>query len=76
MSCMGDTCSFIYLVSVISHAFIKFHLSQPGATTRKSMMQADKQNSEVSYYADDEDGNQKKYTKRGENMLCGSNLHK
>ncbi|VFQ94240.1 unnamed protein product [Cuscuta campestris] len=37
----------------------------PGATTRKSMMQVDKQNSEASYYADDEDGNIKKYSKRG-----------
>ncbi|XAR52920.1 hypothetical protein NMG60_11021254 [Bertholletia excelsa] len=36
-----------------------------GATTRKSGFQVDRQNSEVSYYADDEDGNQKKYTRRG-----------
>ncbi|KAH6767056.1 RING/U-box superfamily protein [Perilla frutescens var. hirtella] len=34
----------------------------PGATTRKSTMQ---QNSEVPYYADDEDVNMKKYSRRG-----------
>lgn len=28
-------------------------------------MQADRQNSEVPYYADDEDANRKKYTRRG-----------
>ncbi|KAL8553423.1 hypothetical protein ACS0TY_001916 [Phlomoides rotata] len=37
----------------------------PGATTRKSAMQADRQNSEVPYYADDEDANRKKYSRRG-----------
>ncbi|KAJ0963424.1 hypothetical protein J5N97_028546 [Dioscorea zingiberensis] len=37
----------------------------PGATTRKGSYQVDRQNSEVSYYADDEDGSHKKYTKRG-----------
>uniref|UniRef100_A0A5B7AEF9 Putative zinc finger protein-like 1 n=1 Tax=Davidia involucrata TaxID=16924 RepID=A0A5B7AEF9_DAVIN len=37
----------------------------PGATTRKSAFQVDRQNSEISYYADDEEGNQKKYTRRG-----------
>ncbi|CAL5434144.1 unnamed protein product [Camellia sinensis] len=37
----------------------------PGATTRKSAFQIDRQNSEISYYGDDEDGNQKKYTRRG-----------
>ncbi|XP_020100606.1 zinc finger protein-like 1 homolog isoform X1 [Ananas comosus] len=37
----------------------------PGATTRKGAYYADKQNSETSYYADDEDGSQKKYTRRG-----------
>ncbi|KAK6945995.1 hypothetical protein RJ641_013539 [Dillenia turbinata] len=36
----------------------------PGATTRKTAY-VDRQNSEISYYADDEDGNQKKYTRRG-----------
>ncbi|KAK4424261.1 hypothetical protein Salat_1619500 [Sesamum alatum] len=37
----------------------------PGATTRKSAVQVERQNSEVSYYADDEDGNRKKYSRRG-----------
>ncbi|RYR37317.1 hypothetical protein Ahy_A09g042224 isoform A [Arachis hypogaea] len=37
----------------------------PGATTRKGSIHAERQNSEISYYADDEDGNRKKYTKRG-----------
>ncbi|XP_054776684.1 uncharacterized protein LOC129285147 [Prosopis cineraria] len=37
----------------------------PGATTRKSSLHADRQNSEISYYADDEDGDHKKYTRRG-----------
>lgn len=44
------------------------HSSQPGATTRKSAIQVERQNSEISYYADDEDGNRKKYTRRGESM--------
>ncbi|KAK7357598.1 hypothetical protein VNO80_16891 [Phaseolus coccineus] len=37
----------------------------PGATTRKGSVHVERQNSEISYYADDEDGNRKKYTKRG-----------
>jgi hypothetical protein len=37
----------------------------PGAMTRKGATIVDRQNSEISYYADDEDGNRKKYTKRG-----------
>ncbi|KAJ0680917.1 putative transcription factor C2H2 family [Helianthus annuus] len=37
----------------------------PGATTRKSAQQVERQNSEVSYYADDEDANRKKYSRRG-----------
>ncbi|KAF3435548.1 hypothetical protein FNV43_RR22637 [Rhamnella rubrinervis] len=37
----------------------------PGATTRKSAIHVDRQNSEISYYADDEDGNRKKYSRRG-----------
>ncbi|CAN6459031.1 unnamed protein product [Victoria cruziana] len=38
----------------------------PGATTRKSTgYTVDRQNSEVSYYADDEDGTRKKYSRRG-----------
>ncbi|XP_059652994.1 uncharacterized protein LOC132300079 [Cornus florida] len=36
-----------------------------GATTRKTAFQVDRQNSEISYYTDDEDGNRKKYTRRG-----------
>jgi hypothetical protein len=38
--------------------------TSPGATTRKTAMQ-ERQNSEISYYADDEDANRKKYTRRG-----------
>ncbi|GMI88296.1 hypothetical protein like AT2G14835 [Hibiscus trionum] len=37
----------------------------PVATTRKSTVQVDRQNSEISYYADDEDGNRRKYSRRG-----------
>ncbi|XP_030475532.2 uncharacterized protein LOC115692722 [Syzygium oleosum] len=37
----------------------------PGATTRKGAFQVDRQNSDTSYYADDEDGNKKKYSRRG-----------
>ncbi|KAK1439967.1 hypothetical protein QVD17_05792 [Tagetes erecta] len=37
----------------------------PGATTRKSAQQVERQNSEVSYFADDEDTNRKKYSRRG-----------
>ncbi|KAI6701472.1 hypothetical protein NL676_015796 [Syzygium grande] len=37
----------------------------PGATTRKGAFQVDRQNSDMSYYADDEDGNKKKYSRRG-----------
>ncbi|CAI9104278.1 OLC1v1002917C2 [Oldenlandia corymbosa var. corymbosa] len=36
-----------------------------GATTRKIAAQVERQNSEMSYYADDEDGNRKKYSRRG-----------
>ncbi|KAL6013115.1 hypothetical protein ACLOJK_003607 [Asimina triloba] len=36
----------------------------PGATTRKGAHYGERQNSEISYYADDEDGNRKKYTRR------------
>lgn len=42
--------------------------TQPATTTRKSAFQGDRQNSETSYYADDEDANQKKYTRRGEHI--------
>ncbi|PPS18097.1 hypothetical protein GOBAR_AA02468 [Gossypium barbadense] len=38
----------------------------PIATTRKGTVHADRQNSEISYYiTDDEDGNRKKYSRRG-----------
>lgn len=37
----------------------------PGATTRKTALQVERQNSEISYFADDEDGNKKKYSRRG-----------
>lgn len=37
----------------------------PVATTRKGAFPVDRQNSDLLYYADDEDGNRKKYTKRG-----------
>ncbi|XP_028123790.1 zinc finger protein-like 1 homolog isoform X3 [Camellia sinensis] len=47
------------------HSKLKEAIMQPGATTRKSAFQIDRQNSEISYYGDDEDGNQKKYTRRG-----------
>jgi hypothetical protein len=33
--------------------------------TRKGPNQVERQTSEISYYADDEDGNSKKYVKRG-----------
>ncbi|CAM8899229.1 unnamed protein product [Rhodiola kirilowii] len=39
--------------------------SPPGATTRKGAILADRQISENPYYADDEDGNLKKYSRRG-----------
>ncbi|XP_068654944.1 uncharacterized protein [Aristolochia californica] len=37
----------------------------PGATTRKGPQYVDRQFSEISYYADDEDASNKKYTRRG-----------
>jgi hypothetical protein len=40
--------------------------NQPGAATRKVGVHVERQNSELSYYADDEDGNHKKYSRRGE----------
>ncbi|KAL9417718.1 hypothetical protein AB3S75_040664 [Citrus x aurantiifolia] len=45
--------------------FIKSSSPVPGATTRKSSSQVERQNSEISYFADDEDGNHKKYSRRG-----------
>ncbi|OIW06885.1 hypothetical protein TanjilG_19534, partial [Lupinus angustifolius] len=40
-------------------------IMEPGATTRKGPVYVERQNSEISYYADDEDTNRKKYAKRG-----------
>lgn len=40
-------------------------LTGPGATTRKGPHQVGRQTSELSYYADDEDGTHNKYTRRG-----------
>ncbi|XP_020257712.1 zinc finger protein-like 1 homolog [Asparagus officinalis] len=40
-------------------------LPGPGAATRKGPHLVERQNSEISYYADDEDGTHKKYTRRG-----------
>ncbi|XP_038682632.1 zinc finger protein-like 1 homolog [Tripterygium wilfordii] len=37
----------------------------PGATTRKGALHVDRLNSDISYYADDEDGSHKKYSRRG-----------
>ncbi|KAK9109700.1 hypothetical protein Sjap_017760 [Stephania japonica] len=37
----------------------------PGATTRKGAFPVDRQNSGISYFADDEDGTEKKYSRRG-----------
>ncbi|EPS60524.1 hypothetical protein M569_14279 [Genlisea aurea] len=45
--------------------FVKSPSPGPGVTTRKSAIQTERQNSEISYYADDEDGNAKKYSRRG-----------
>ncbi|XP_021725362.1 zinc finger protein-like 1 homolog [Chenopodium quinoa] len=36
-----------------------------GASTRKGAIHVERQNSEISYFADDEDGNKKKYSRRG-----------
>jgi hypothetical protein len=65
---------FLFGYIILSHTFLpKAKISynfvliaiQPGATTRKGVFQVERQNSEISYYADDEDANRKKYTKRG-----------
>lgn len=58
MSCVGS-------YPCVGLWFLMYLFSQPGATTRKSAVQADRQNSEVPYYADDEDANRKKYSRRG-----------
>lgn len=53
---------FIYNVYCIWFFVLCF--IQPGAATRKPTFHG-RQNSETSYYADDEDGTSKKYTRRG-----------
>ena len=45
-----------------------YNAIQPGATTRKGPHHVDRQNSEMSYHADDEDGKHKKYTRRGKSL--------
>ncbi|KAI3702339.1 hypothetical protein L6452_28075 [Arctium lappa] len=45
--------------------FSKSPNSGSGATTRKGTPQGERQTSELSYYADDEDANKRKYTRRG-----------
>ncbi|XP_020579183.1 zinc finger protein-like 1 homolog [Phalaenopsis equestris] len=46
--------------------FIKSkNATTPGATTRKGSHNVERLSSEVSYYADDEDGTHRKYTRRG-----------
>lgn len=47
------------------HFVLCCYVTQPVATTRKGTVHVDRQNSEISYYADDEDGNRKKYSRRG-----------
>ena len=56
--------STFLLKAKISYNFVLISI-QPGATTRKGVFQVERQNSEISYYADDEDGNRNKYAKRG-----------
>lgn len=48
---------------------------QAGATTRKGTIHVERQNSEISYFADDEDGNRKKYSRRGEDALQMLHFH-
>ncbi|KAK9707072.1 hypothetical protein RND81_07G170700 [Saponaria officinalis] len=49
------------------HNYIKTgNAASAGATTRKGNVHVERQNSEISYFADDdEDGNRKKYSRRG-----------
>ena len=62
-------CAFSYMFLTCCLVQIWFDYcfaTQPGATTRKSGLYVERQNSEISYYADDdEDGTHKKYTRRG-----------
>ncbi|KAK1385452.1 zinc finger protein-like 1-like [Heracleum sosnowskyi] len=65
-SLSSNTSNFMSNTSPVSTLLLLFlHLSEPGATTRKSALQAERQSSGMSYYADDEDANRKKYTRRG-----------
>lgn len=57
--------SYVVSTYVLVGDFSCIIVVQPGATTRKSVMQVDRQNSEVPYYADEEDANRKKYSRRG-----------
>ncbi|XP_071726237.1 uncharacterized protein [Rutidosis leptorrhynchoides] len=58
--------SSIDIAEEIHHSRSPTSSGVPGATTRKSAQQVEKPNSEVSYYEDDdEDGNHKKYSRRG-----------
>lgn len=60
---------FYAVINIYSLHFIIFpsllQIIQPGATTRKGSHYVDRQNSEILYYADDEDGDHKKYSRRG-----------
>ncbi|KAK1268678.1 hypothetical protein QJS04_geneDACA006361 [Acorus gramineus] len=55
--------------SYLGNQFMNDHddnlLKSPGTSTRKGAYYVDRQNSEISYHADDEDGNRKKYIRRG-----------
>ena len=55
-----------YIWHFISYNCVLLSNIQSGAATRKGSLHIDRQNSEVSNYADDEDGNHKKYTRRGD----------
>ncbi|XP_010547950.1 PREDICTED: zinc finger protein-like 1 [Tarenaya hassleriana] len=63
------TVSEIVEIDVPASAGSYMKSSSPGAVAaaaaRKGISAADRQNSEMSYYADDEDGNGKKYSRRG-----------
>ncbi|CAG7883225.1 unnamed protein product [Brassica rapa] len=59
--------SEIVEIDVPSSAGNYMKTSSPGhvAAARKGVLAVDRQNSETLYYADDEDGNKKKYSRRG-----------
>ena len=60
-------CSCVIFIQSLNNSLdvLLSNVIQPGATTRKGAHHVDRQNSEISYYADDEDGKHKKYTRRG-----------